>query len=52
MMSKEARQLFLSGGGEEALQAWKVRISHNMQMQNGVHWLCVHHVPLIGIMCC
>jgi len=25
MMSKEARQLFLNGGGEAALQAWKVR---------------------------
>jgi hypothetical protein len=25
MMSKEARNLFLNGGGEEALAAWKVR---------------------------
>jgi hypothetical protein len=25
MMSKEARQLFLNGGGEDALKAWKVR---------------------------
>jgi hypothetical protein len=25
MMSKEARSLFLSGGGEAALKAWKVR---------------------------
>lgn len=24
MMSKEARNLFLNGGGEEALAAWKV----------------------------
>jgi hypothetical protein len=25
MMSREARNLFLNGGGEEALQVWKVR---------------------------
>lgn len=27
MMSKEARAMFLNGGGEEALQAWKVKQS-------------------------
>lgn len=48
MMSKEARHLFLAGGGEEALAAWKVRRLGGLQAKGSVVLLnCFYLSPAL-----